>query len=417
MTTNELVQPKLIVECDKCDKEVVYNTVTEVDDGSKLCLSCMDTYVQCVSCEDWTEDYSYVRSNDEHYCESCAGDYLSYCETCEEMVYNPEMNHLSNLNLWVCDGCIEQYTKCEHCDEWLENDYAYIRNETTCCSDCADRYYSYCDECDEYYDADDTCCDDRYIHNYSYKPDPIFHGGRQPDKLFVGMELEVQFAGASSSELQDYAMRNISLSNGILYNKWDGSIDSGFEVVSHPINIDEFNNLYPFNAIENMRNNYGRSWDASCSCGIHIHMSRKAFTWQHEYKFAKFFATNVPQIKRIAGRDSDYARFEFDTKEFLYLLNKDKYRKQNLTQTRNRALNLSGDSTIEVRIFKGTLNEATIKAYVEFVHSVFYYTKGLSSNDILKGKLEWSHYLSYVMSNKDRYENLIGHTKFNKGEK
>lgn len=85
---------------------------------------------------------------------------------------------------------------------------AYRREDLLLCEHCYDRHYTICEDCsriisqdDAYYSDDDdyAYCYDCFhthnlsaIHDYSYKPDPIFYGN---DDRFFGAELENDSAG------------------------------------------------------------------------------------------------------------------------------------------------------------------------------------------------------------------------------
>ncbi len=81
--------------------------------------------------------------------------------------------------------------------------------------------YPYCSEC--YHKITN-----RAIKNYSYKPETIFYG---EGNLFYGIELEIDKGG----EYDENAQKIIDIANKDaerIYCKHDGSIDSGFEIVS-----------------------------------------------------------------------------------------------------------------------------------------------------------------------------------------
>ena len=69
---------------------------------------------------------------------------------------------------------------------------------------------------------------------YGYKPEVIFYG--QGDRFF-GVELEIDGGG----EYTDNAESILSIANweqNLIYCKHDGSLDEGFEIVTHPMSLD-----------------------------------------------------------------------------------------------------------------------------------------------------------------------------------
>ena len=187
--------------------------------------------------------------------------------------------------------CLEDSTViCGRCGErlWADDDQG---NEDSghLCQSCYDRYYNTCDEChriiceeDAYYEDDDRvlCYDchrrhrSRYsINDYSYKPDPIFYGS---DTLFMGVEIELDEGGESDNQ----ARKLLEIANAEserIYCKHDGSLNDGFEVVSHPMTLDYHMKTMPWQAVlEKARQLDYRSHQAK-TCGLHIHVNRTAF--------------------------------------------------------------------------------------------------------------------------------------------
>ena len=125
-----------------------------------------------------------------------------------------------------------------------------------------------CDSCGDTIDIDDVVEDDcdricqgcyesrmdernyeqersQYINDHDYKPAPLFHNdngkrSREPalvntfPKPYVGIEIEVE-STRSIVDLGEYAEMVHDNCNGLVYNKTDGSINHGFEMVTHPM--------------------------------------------------------------------------------------------------------------------------------------------------------------------------------------
>ena len=149
----------------------------------------------------------------------------------------------------LCESCWNSETiVCSQCGKriWLDDNEG--DSETPLCSRCYDRYYTTCTDCgrtihqdDAYYiDEDDydarcyTChcrhADHRVIHDYYYKPEPIFYG---EGKRYFGVELEIDGAGESNAN----AAKLVEIANNdreLVYIKHDGSLDDGMEIVTHP---------------------------------------------------------------------------------------------------------------------------------------------------------------------------------------
>ena len=74
----------------------------------------------------------------------------------------------------------------------------------------------------------------RSIHQYNYKPEPIFYGS---GSLFMGIELEIDGGGENHDNAQN--ILDIANCDGTrIYCKHDGSLHHGFEIVSNPMTLD-----------------------------------------------------------------------------------------------------------------------------------------------------------------------------------
>ena len=155
------------------------------------------------------------------------------CPTCYETVKEENGGELN----W-CNRCEYEHT----------DDYEYTSEVTgeRVCESCYNEEYR-CDDCQAWcMSGDDHECDfsdSRVVHNYSYKPEPIFYG-KNDKHMFFGLELETEYNGNNSYE--GYAEGASVVSehfNGRFYLKHDGSLNNGFEMVSHPHTMEEFQKL------------------------------------------------------------------------------------------------------------------------------------------------------------------------------
>ena len=151
----------------------------------------------------------------------------------------------------LCLNCLERETVlCSHCGEriWSVDNQGTI--SMPLCSECYDEHYTSCVECGRIIHRDDArytdlggeplcyhCYENShghdYIEDYYYKPDPIFYG---TGNRFFGVELEVDCGG----EVDDNAAEVMHIGNNGLehiYCKHDGSLDEGFEIVTHPMTL------------------------------------------------------------------------------------------------------------------------------------------------------------------------------------
>ncbi len=300
------------------------------------------------------------------------------------------------------------------------------------CQDCTDRGAYWCDDCDEYNsDGCDRCDDDgagRIIHDYSYRPDAIFHSTDKNERLYFGLEIEVE-AGSRRIEAASYAQQLEVLD--LAYLKNDGSLENGFEIVTHPMSHGFFKQeAQEFWAVlEQLRSNNQykvKSWDTR-TCGLHIHISRTGFSGgAHMHRFLNLVYSNPDFYSTLAGRTSDqwakftdinvreYARnadgeriftpdggYEITSKRtFMHKLQPDR------NSDRYSAVNTNNRETLEMRIFRGTVNGDTIKAQLDLAHASVEYTRTLTVQDVAQGALSADLFMWYIFQHEDLYPEL-----------
>jgi hypothetical protein len=216
----------------------------------------------------------------------------------------------------------------------------------------------------------------------------------------MGLELEVEDNGGWGCESGAHVVKDALGSR--VYLKRDGSLENGFEIVSHPHSFDEWKRIN-WSFLRSLRSKGFRSWDTE-TCGLHVHVSRTAFRKggirdeAHELRFQKLIYDNGVQVRAIAGRSSQYARFN----DKGALVPKVKF---GHTADRYEAVNSQNDHTLEVRVFRGSLKPARILSALEFIHSAVEYTRNMKINPRDK-QLGWIRFMGYVLDNKDKYENF-----------
>lgn len=311
----------------------------------------------------------------------------------------------------VCQECIDDHTvTCEHCGRIILDSDDFGNEDMSICRSCYENHYTHCAECscliyrDDTYEYDDNLfCYECYrevrgnstIHDYNYKPNPIFYG--DSDRYF-GIELEIDKGGKDD----DYAAEilNIANENGeYVYIKSDGSLDEGMELVSHPMTLD-FHKKYCWNEIMRKAIQLGYRSHQTSTCGLHIHVNRSClgkscdeqddvisrilfFVESHWNELLKFSRRTEYSINRWAARYG----YENNAKDIL-----DKAKNGN--QGRYAAVNLCNYNTIEFRMFRGTLKYSTFIACLELVN-IICETAAFSSEDELK-KLSWSEFVSKI---------------------
>lgn len=297
---------------------------------------------------------------------------------------------------FICGNCVENsdWWHCEYCGLHVQGEdfYSEVR-DMTMCDICYDSEFE-CSNCGSpRWESHHTCHSDDIIHDYSYKPDPRFYGVAD---YHFGIELEVE---VDEDEDRYVIAEDVTDFFGDrVYVKDDGSLDNGFEIVTHPHSFQEFSRL-DLSILRRLARKGCRSWD-TMSCGLHVHISRTAFKDKdHELKFQKLIYDNQRMVEAIAGRSSEYARFNDKGK----LVPKIKH-PSDLLQ-RYEAVNSIPDHTLEIRVFRGSLNERRVRSAVEFLRAGIEYTRDLKIKPS-DNPLSWYRFMAHVLDNNKTYPNF-----------
>lgn len=387
--------------CSRCDAEIPEDESFQYD-SEDYCEDCYnELFTTCDDCSETipSEDAHYC--NDETLCDDCFDNNYFNCESCNE-VHHLDDSYSAFDRLYCGDCFHESYTYCQSCDEPVSRDETYFicDLEIDVCDYCAENNYQYCDECGQYYEDECECGSNgsNPIRNHTYKPEPKFHG---KGKLHFGFELEIE--SYNGNDLNDTAKYITDKLDGLIYCKNDGSLNNGFEIVSHPFTFDFLkNNLLKknkLNPIFDLRIQGFRSYNTS-TCGIHVHLSRKAFTDLHLYKFMKFFYENPRFIWKFSQRKLEnlnrWSTLTGDKQPIIQKV-KEKY-----NPSRYVAVNMNNNHTVEIRIFRGTLKKEGFLRNIEFCHAIFEYTKDAS----IKNAHNIDGFYAFVKANKSKYINL-----------
>ena len=286
-----------------------------------------------------------------------------------------------------CEDCLRELTVlCEHCGKRILKENNDGDSDTPLCGRCYNRYYVTCERCgrvllqeDAYYESDDD--DTPYCHNchrqnetihgYYYKPEPIFYGS---GPRYFGVELEVDSGGESYSNAGK-VLEIANAQNEYIFCKHDGSLTSGFEIVTHPLSLEYQCQNMPWSEVLDSLKDMGYTSHNAGTCGLHCHISRDAlgdteeeqedtiarilyFIEKHWEELVKFSRRTQNQLERWAARYG----YKDSPKELL------KHAKGGYG--RYTCLNLSPDETIEFRMFRGPLKKNTIIATLQLVDRI-----------------------------------------------
>ncbi len=189
------------------------------------------------------------------------------------------------------------------------------------------------------------------------------------------MELEIDGAGKyDESAARIKKQTNVRCEH--IYCKSDGSLDDGFEIVTHPMTLGYHMTCMYWEDILQEAIRMGYRSHQTTTCGLHIHVNRDALgeNYEEQEKVIErilFFVELHWNELFIFSRRSQHsmnrwaARYGMEKtgKEIL-----DKAKKGNTG--RYAAVNLCNYSTIEFRLFRGTLKLNTLFATLQLVNRI-----------------------------------------------
>ena len=331
------------------------------------------------------------------------------CSHCGELIEDEDYGHINGEV--ICSDCIERYcTTCERCGALIWDSDSYGDDYTVLCRSCYENHYTRCYECDtlihnddsyeydgEYYCRecyDNVCCGDS-IHDYNYKPEPIFYGD---GKRYFGVELEIDIGGKDCA----YADEILAIANDSdehIYIKSDGSLNDGMEIVTHPMTLD-YHKEFCWKDIMRKAVTLGYRSHQTSTCGLHVHVNRNSFgetsqeqeevisrilyfVEHHWLELLKFSRRSEATMNRWAARYG----YESTPKAIM-----DKAKKN--CCGRYAAVNLCNYHTVEFRMFRGTLKHNTMIAALQLVNEIC--NAAFSMSDEEMQRLSWSEFVSVL---------------------
>ena len=245
------------------------------------------------------------------------------------------------------------------------------------------------------------------IRGASYKRRLEFFG-ESPRNRFFGVELELDDAGED-----DDNARAVIAAGGEqhLHAMHDGSLVHGFEIVSQPMAIDYHLKSMGWEQVLSKASKLGYT-SSNDTCGMHVHMSRLGFGETEDEqdlgisKVLLFFERNWRDIVTFSRRTplelskwaKSYGSKEAVEPEGLLKRAKDRSKERD---GKYHALNLKNSNTLEVRVFKGTLDLEQFVANLQFC-DMLYKIAELPLREVLS--LDWMSFAS--MAKDEGHEEL-----------
>ncbi|MCM1061683.1 MAG: amidoligase family protein [Eubacterium sp.] len=332
------------------------------------------------------------------------------CTECSRTIDGDEITYIIHGET-ICEDCADGKTVvCDRCGERIWDSENEGDENITLCTSCYDRYYTTCEECgsvintdDVTYDDDDRpycdeCYDENYrsIKNYSYKPEPIFYG---TGDRFFGVELEMDKGGKSSNNADKILAAGNNFTEHI-YIKSDGSLDSGMEIVTHPMTLDYHIDHMPWLEIMETAIRLGYCSHRTDTCGLHIHVGRNSlgdsrelqeerisrilyFVEHHWEELLKFSRRTEMQMNRWAARYG----YKNNPSEMI-----EHAKKSGIG--RHSCVNITNYDTIEFRLFRGTLKLNSLIAAIQLVDIIC--EMAITFNDFEIKSIGWTEFVESI---------------------
>ena len=309
-------------------------------------------------------------------CPSCLSNQTVYCSCCDRRIWTDD--NVGTDAQPLCQDCFDDhFERCTACNALIRRGDTFFRGDEPYCLDC---YHSVCDR-----DA---------IHDYYYKPTPIFYGD---DNRFFGVELEIDGAGEDS----DNAAEILHIANAeqpLTYCKHDGSLDEGFEIVTHPMTLDFHLHRMPWERIVEEAKKLEYTSHQAGTCGLHVHVNRTAFGNTESaqdaaiarvlFFFEKFWDELLKFSRRTQNQlDQWAARYGYKDQPQEIL----DHAKSGRHAGRYTAVNLTNEDTVEFRMFRGTLKYNTLVATLELLDCIIDAAIYLTDDDLKA--MSWSSFM------------------------
>ena len=351
--------------CDECGEIASLDDCEVMPNGERVCsYDCAHSagYEQCTRCGEWVHE-----------------DAATYCD-------NGQFYDI------YCDyNCAERdgWVQCDDCGNWFrEGDGVTTHDARNICQTCYEYYYVTCERCWEVFPIDECgyseddyayycsdCIPETDINDWNYKPEPVFFGSGAP---FVGTELEID----GGNDRNECANELTAAANGHAYFKYDGSLECGLEIVSHPATLEAHMSVMGWADYREIAKKYGFTSHDAGTCGLHTHIGLDYFINRgvtdteararifalvnyHKNEFVQFARRDCDQWAKYANRCelADFEQSIDDSYELARFI-------ANQSRDRYRAVNVQNENTIELRIFKGTLRLNTLYATLALVDAL-----------------------------------------------
>ena len=382
--------------CASCERLQDEKTSTDVSGIGKCCAGCAKRAIPCSNCNTIhiyksrhnarqcvTQPDGSIGTIGISLCDACRSNETTTCTMCgnrhirTQMINGEECLACSKsepFDCEICHGRVPSYRKVslkgvstqhkEVCDNCYQRHGGACRNCGTLQLPLGaaghHRHFSgrhYCNSCVNGVAIPDW--------RYTGRITPLGEGD-----LFYGVENENEFNNQSGvDKFRKYYADKLDK----CWLVHDGTLQIGVEVAFQPMTFDYWMGETGDDLVMDTRRLVNKDYDLQ---GVHIHMSKDAFTTRHLYRFVNFLTVYKPLLAFVAGRDVGLKRDFWQGEKVLDIA------KEKSSPDKYKFINAKPKNTVEIRLFKGAFHQDTVRMYIQFLDAVFHYTKDIYVKDV-----------------------------------
>lgn len=272
-----------------------------------------------------------------------------------------------------CNDCYnKKFTSCSRCGKIVKRgEEIRDRNDYALCSECNKRHW--------------------VLPYHGYYPEVEFYGDNKGNSVpYMGFELEVDCGGENDRKVANVMplLNNEDSGKIFAYCSHDGSLQNGFEIITQPATMQYHSSISDvYNRSIQKLKAMGYASHETTTCGFHVHFNRSFFgDNQNEcirrliFMTEKFWNELCVFARRPERRLERYAKKVSDSMEIKEYM--EKANRSGRHEYHYYAVNIANDSTIEFRMFRGTLNLNTIMATLQLVNNMAITAKNKTMDEI-----------------------------------
>lgn len=402
-----------------------YSWVVNKECEGKIMIVKKNDALICSYCQhSFAEDKLLECCDGEIYCDTCREELFGHCEKCGEQHSKNNLTYSDITEKMYCNNCwAETFSACS-CGTIVANDDSREAEGCYWCDNCFNDRFSTCAECDEVYRRDDLHEDEEsgdwlciecmgvdtnnLIKDYSYCPKWKKYHEAGDEKLYMGVELEVQ----REKNYMIYAQKFINFikSEGkdkYFYLKKDSSLhNSGFEIVTQPFTLKyAHKNIEFYKILKWLKENKLNYGEETHNCGLHIHLSKDFFEESDITRLRLFFLQNKKNLFKLSGRQEEnnsYCAYEDISAEQIAKSQCGSTGHHNAISTK------TSKGTIEIRIFNSTLDSERFISALQFADAISHYVKVAGTVSFFLGNKNrsWNEFIRWARE-ENKYQVML----------